>query len=432
MASINSIPPNLQNKSLFSGKYAVGSRGQTMNAVEYEIPATVANISNFTSNVGTGNIAIPLNSNTLEYIPSLFPSNITSNGMVNTTNFNIIKLDIDNSKGVTDIVLDVYYGRTNNLSQASKKYSTIIERGELFYRSYPVANEFFNFTCKNPDSSDRAKFQGRATLSRYTNFTTPNQLSDKINRFNLSEISRAGNSFENDILIGRVSDVVKTDRIGITNSILANEMTFWNSPTNLNFTANVTSDIVARSDNVGDTMDIFISGKDTLDKKVEETITLSGTSNVFGILSYKLVDDIVVSSNGTNSGNVVIERVGTGEVLNYMDANAGRSTSMIYCCPENTTAIVKDFNLNGFTTLNTESKVKLFKVVDNIRSILVYQNNTRDNAIDDNQELNIALQAGETLYGKIDSSQITSNLGDSYFAARLNILEYAEPIEKII
>ena len=46
--------------------------------------------------------------------------------------------------------------------------------------------------------------------------------------------------------------------------------------------------------------------------------------------------------------------------------------------------------------------------------------------------IDIALDAGETLYGEVDSANITSNLGDSYFSSRLNVLEYSLSDDKII
>jgi len=430
MASFStSIPPLIGNKSLLSGTYPVQSIGR-QSSLQYETGAVITNVGNFTSNIGTANIGVPLNGNVEYTATSLF--NTTSNIMCPTTNFNIIKLDIDNSTGDTDIILDVYYSTENNFSKSKKRYTTIIERGELFYRNYPVENTYFNFTCRNPDEANRAKFKGRCSLSRYTQFNTPTQINDKIDRFTLGDVARVANNYEDDILIGRVQDVVKTDRLGITDSITQTKMTLWNNPSAFNFTSNSTTDIVARSDSATDLMDILISGKDSLDKKVTETITLNGTSNVSGFLSYKVVDDMVVTTNGTNTGNVVIARSTNGEVMNYMNANAGRSTSMIYTCPENTVAIIREFSLNGFTTLNTESKVKLYKVEDNKRSIQVYQNNTRDAQIIENQHLEISLNAGETLYGEIDSSQVTSNLGDSFFSSRLNVLEYSLSTEKII
>ena len=286
MASFStSIPPLIQNKSLSSGTYPVQSIGR-QSTLQYETAAVIAKVGNFTSNIGTANIGVPLNGNVEYTAASLF--NTTSNIMVPTTNFNIIKLDIDNSTGDTDIILDVYYSTENNFRQSKKRYTTIIERGELFYRNYPVENTYFNFTCRNPDEANRAKFKGRCSPSRYTQFNTPTQLNDKIDRFTLGDVARVANNYEDDILIGRVQDVVKSDRLGITDSITQTKMTLWNNPSAFNFTSNSTTDIVARSDSATDLMDILISGKDSLDKKVTETITLNGTSNVMDFFPTKL------------------------------------------------------------------------------------------------------------------------------------------------
>lgn len=431
MSSFNHNAPNLTNKSYFSPNFL--SQGTCRNGgYDFDAPASIVNNGIFTSNIGTSNIGIPLSGERLEYTQNEFDNKLMSNAMVDTSNFNVIKLDIDNSNGDANIVLDVYYGTTNNLSLATKRFSTIISAGELFYRNYPIANQYFNFTCKNVSEADNALFNGRATMSRYTQYNVPNQISDDINRFSLATVERTGNSFDNDILIGRVQDIVKTDRIGVMDSVQALKQTIWNNNSAFDFTSNVTSDIIANSSSNLDTMTILISGKGFADEYKSEQLTLAGTSNVFGLLSYKVIDDIVVSEGTTNNGNVKIQRVGTGEVMNYMNKGAGRSTSMIYVCPPNTKSILKEFSLNGTTALNTESVVKLYKVVDNERSILVYQNNTRDSQIIENQNLDIALNAGETLYGEVDSTNITSNLGDSYFSSRLNVIEYALSDDKII
>jgi hypothetical protein len=431
MSSFNNNAPNLTNKSYFSPNILTQGTGRR-GGFEYECPASLVNNGIFTSNIGTSNIGIPLSGEKLEYSQSELDAYLTSNAMVDTANFNVIKLDIDNSKGEANLVLDIYYGTTQNLSNAVKKFSTIIEVGDLFYRNYPVENQYFNFTIKNVSEANRAKFNGRVTMSRYTQFSVPTQISDNINRFSLGNVSRSANSFDNDILIDRVSDIQKTDRLGVMDSVLATKQSLWNHDSAFNFTSNLSTDMVARSDNPLDTMTILIGGKSAKDIYQSEQLTLSGTSNVFGILNYKVIDDIVVSDGLTNTGNVVIERVGSGEVMNYMNAGAGRSTSMIYTCPENKKAIIKTFSLNGTTALNTESKVKLYKVQDNERNILVYQNNTRDAQIIESQDLDIKLDAGETIYGEVDSSNITSNLGDSYFSSRLNVLEYSLSNDKII
>ena len=430
MSSVFNTTPTLANKSYFSTNFV--SQGTCRNGgYDFEAPASIVNNGIFTSNIGTSNIGIPLNGKP-QFTQSEFDLNLASNAMVNTSNFNVIKMDIDNSKGQANLVLDIYYGTKNNLSESVKKYSTIISQGELFYRNYPIENQFFNFTCKNVSEANDAIFNGRITMSRFTQYNVPNQISDEINRFSLATVERSGNSFDNDILIQRVEDIVKTDRIGVMDSVLATKQTFWNHDSAFDFTSNVSTDIVANSTNALDTMTITISGKGLTDGYQTEQLTLAGTSNVFGLLNYKVIDDIVVTDGVTNSGDVEIQRVTNGEVMNYMNAGAGRSTSMIYVCPQNTKAIIKNFSLNGFTSLNTESKVKLYKVIENERSILVYQNNTRDAQIIESQDLDIALDAGETIYGEVDSVNVTSNLGDSYFSSRLNVLEYSLSDDKII
>lgn len=429
MASLNFIPPKIPNKSLTSGKYPIQSNGTSGGTVEYECPAMNGS---FTSNVSTSNISIPL-LKCPDYTVAEFASDLmTSNGMVNLSNFNIVKLDIDNTQGETNLVLDVYYNTKPNLKTAKKKFTTIIERGELFYRDYPVFNQFFNFTTRNTDEASRAVFNGQCTLSRYTQFNVPTQLSDQINRFSVGTIDRVSNDFYNDILINRVQDVVKTDRLGVVDSITATTQTFWNNPSHFNFTSNVASDIYLNSTDASDTMDVLITGRGFNDTKAQETITLTGTTNALGLLSFKIIDNMEVTSPTVNAGVVKVYRQTDNEVMNVMDAGAGRSTSLIYCAPENTKSVVRHLTFNGTTGLETESKIKLYKVVENVREVLVYQNNTRDAQVIENIDLDILLNGTDSLYGVIESANVASTLGDSFFSGRVNILEYADSQDKII
>jgi len=429
MASLNFIPPKIPNKSLTSAVFPIHSTGKDSGYIEYECPALGGA---FSANISTSNIAIPLLKGTI-YTPTGFESDLmTSNGMVNLSNFNIVKLDLDNTKGLTNLVLDVYYNSKANLKTATKKFTTIIEKGELFYRDYPVYNQFFNFTTRNTDEGSRAVFNGRCTLSRYTQFGAPTQLSDQINRFSIGTLERVGNDFYNDILINRVQDVVKTDRIGVVDSIQATKQTFWNNASHFNFTSNVASDIYLNSTDNADTMDVLITGRGFNDTKAQETITLTGTTNAVGLLSFKIIDNMEVTSPTVNAGQVKVYRQTDNEVMNVMDIGAGRSTSLIYCAPENTKSVVRHLSFNGTTGLETESKIKLYKVVDNVREVLVYQNNTRDAQVIENIDLDILLNGTDSLYGVIESANVASTLGDSFFSGRVNILEYANSQDKII
>jgi hypothetical protein len=393
----------------------------------------------FTSNIGTSNSVFVHQKPLVEITPAQLSSgSLTSNSMIPSSNYNVIKVDIKN-KGEKDdptytsnILLNIHYSLTPNLGDATTKYSTIIQGGTNFYRNYPIENQYFGVSIKNLDPANEAIFEGKVTLSKYTQYSVPSQIKDPINRFSLSNVVRDGNNFTDDVLLNRVEDVFQTARIGTCDNILATRQTLWNNGTAFNFTSNTSTDVVVKSFSPSDTGLVSISGKDEFDQKKEDIITLAGTSNVFAINSYKVIDNILCLGDFNNEGKVIVSRLTNGEVMNVMDPEAGRSTSLIYVVPDDTNAVVRTLNINGRSSLNTKTKFKLYKVVNNLRNVLVYQNDIRDDMININIPIEIKLVAGETIYAELTSLNIGGVLGDSVYDAKLNIFEYNDSNSSIL
>lgn len=392
----------------------------------------------FTSNIGTSNTSFVHQKPQIQYTPDQLSGSLTSNAMIPSSNYNVIKIDIKN-KGEwnqndygSNILLNVHYSLTPSLADATTKYSTIIQGGTNFYRNYPIENQYFGVSIKNLDPANEAVLDGKITLSKYTQFDVPSQIKDPINRFSLSNINRNANNFSDDVLLNRVEDVFQTARIGTCDNILATRQTLWNNGTAFNFTSNTATDVVLKSFSPSDTGQVSITGKDEFENKVEDIVTLAGTSNVFAVNNYKVIDEIVCLGDFNNQGKVIVSRLTDGEVMNVMDAEAGRSTSLIYVVPDDTKAILRTLNINGRSSLNTQTKFKLYKVVDNLRNVLIYQNDIRDDMININIPIEIMLDAGETVYAELTSLNVGGGLGDSVYDAKLNIFEYNESSSSIL
>ncbi len=424
MSNYVRTPPAV-NKSFISGTYfnqGIPNNTELDNDKHFYT-------SLFTSNIGTSNTSFVHQKPIIQYTPEQLSGSLTSNSMIPSSNYNVIKVDIKN-KGRDDpdyrsnILLNIHYSLTPTLEDATTKYSTIIEGGSNFYRNYPIENQYFGVSIKNLDPANDAVFDGKITLSKFTQYSVPSQIKDPINRFSLSNVVRQGNDFTDDVLLDRVEDVFQTARIGTCDNILATRQTLWNNGSAFNFTSNTATDVVLKSFSPSDTGQVIITGKDEFENKVEDILTLAGTSNVFAINSYKVVDDLVCIGDFNNQGKVIVSRLTDGEVMNVMDAEAGRSTSLIYVVPDDTKSIVRTLNINGRSSLNTKTKFKLYKVVDNLRNVLVYQNDIRDDMININIPIEIMLIAGETIYAELTSLNIGGGLGDSVYDAKLNIFEY--------
>ena len=73
--------------------------------------------------------------------------------MVASADFNIIKTSIDNY-GAGDIKLRVLYNHEQNIKTAVERYSTTIKAGDIFYRNYPVENEYFSMSLENSTTAN--------------------------------------------------------------------------------------------------------------------------------------------------------------------------------------------------------------------------------------------------------------------------------------
>ena len=376
----------------------------------------------FNTAIKTGNVAYPFNFGVQTTTVDTDYTTFTSNSMVASGDFNVIKTSIDNV-GLGDIKLRVLYNHEQNIKTSVEKYSTTIKAGDLFYRSYPVENEYFSMSLENTSTFDTS-ILGNITLSKFTQFSAPSQIEDSINKFNLTNLSRDSNDFRDDVLVDRVDNVNKATRLGIVDSIQALEQTIYNEGQSFNFTSNTAQDVVIRSTEASDSgKEVLVTGLGLADTTATDRITLSGTSNAFSISSFKWIDNMtMIDSN--NAGKLTCASVATGEVFNIMDADAGRSTSLIYGCPTNKKSVLKDIKINGRSGLECATKVELYKVKKNLHKTLLYKNNAVDSELNNYIKLNEGLTAGDLVYGTLTSANTASALGDSAISVLMNVYEY--------
>ena len=376
----------------------------------------------FKTSLSSGNVAYPFNFGVQTVGLSTDYANFASNSMVASADFNIIKTSIDNY-GAGDIKLRVLYNHEQNIKTAVERYSTTIKAGDIFYRNYPVENEYFSMSLENSTTAN-TKVNGKVTLSKFTQFNAPAQVEDTINRFSLAGLTRETNEYRDDILIDRIEDVTKATRLGVVDTIQSLEQTIYNEGQSFNFTSNTAQDLVVRSTEASDSgKEVLITGLGLGDTTASNKITLAGTSNAFSLSSFKWIDNMtMIDSN--NTGKLTCASVASGEVFNVMDADAGRSTSLIYGCPTNKKCVLKDIKINGRSGLECATKVELYKVKNNLHKTLLYKNNAVDSELNNYVSLNEGLSAGDVVYGHLTSSNTASALGDSSVSVLMNVYEY--------
>ncbi len=409
------IKPSLQSGSFFPNNNA--SKASNIN--------NQVLVGNFDTTVNSGNITYPFNNDVQIFNTQTDFVGFSSNSMFDSGNYNVIKTQILNNSPDT-INLHVRYCNDNDVTKSQLKYTTTIDPEELFYRNIPVRNQYFQIAVEGVSDSGEAtgNIQGELTLSRYTQMNIPTQIDEKVTSNDMAMNDRSINSFNDDVVLGRRSDVHKATRLGISDSITALEKTVWNANGLFNFTSNTATDLVLRSTSALDTgIDIVITGVDFADKIATDRITLAGTSNAFAITSFKVITDMRMVDE-TNVGVIKCASL-TNNTFNYMDAGAGRSTSLIYMSPDKRSAVVQSLNISGRTTLNTDTHLELYKIENLNKKTLLYKDNRTDCELNNTVELNEPLTGTDIIYGVLKSSNVgIVGFGDSPYSCLLNVFEY--------
>jgi len=352
-------------------------------------------------------------------------TNTTSNHMIPSSQFNILKVDYEN--GDNEVELKVLYSFENDINKSNIKYTTTISPNEIFYRNYPVENKYFSVEIKNKTEGVIATGQGRTTLSRYTQYNTPAQSNDVINHNRLVNLERDTNDFLQDVILGRFSDIRKDDRLGVLDKVLSLEQTVWNNASAFDFTSNTLRNCEILSTSVSDLGAVDVSGLGVADTIVNETVFLNGTNPVALTLNYKAITDLR-TNNSTNVGQITVRDSSSLDVMNVMDAKAGRSTSLVYSPNVSDTsgkAIILDMNINGVAGLINEPKLSIYKV-DRTKNkqTLLHKDLTYDNVVNKNIELNTLINGGDIVYGEVSSNALSGSLGHTSYSATMNVVEY--------
>jgi len=384
--------------------------------------------------------SMPLTSNTMFPFVNVDTDtlNFTGNTMVDSDNFNVIKVDLNTHKCDNATKLNVHYCHEDSLADSNIKYSTIVAPNTNFYRNFPIENKFFSISFENmftDDPTSNGIVEGNVSLSRYTEFNPPLQTQDLTDRFMLNNATRITNSFDDDIsLENRVTDVARYTRMGITNSITAVEMLNWDQGSNFDFGNSTYTNVNIVSSEMGDAgKEVAIRGLRSSGIVGEEVLVLGGTSNsTTSVRSYNCIDEIKVI-NANNLGNLKVKRATNAELMCYSQTGSGRSTTLSYINTDKGKSIIKTLSIIGHIGINHATKFSLYKINNEGERKMLFNTNIQNGFIDNTYELNEIMAPSERVYGELISGS-TVSLGDpTTITTRLDILEYStNPLNVIL
>jgi hypothetical protein len=282
---------------------------------------------------------------------------------ISTSNFNVIGVSVDtnivNGNGFpinndNDIIfLDVLQGQ--NKSDMVVSYSTPILPNNVFYRNYPVKNNLCNIRFRNEKSSN-VHVSYDISLSKFTQFNPPSQLGDDVEFAEMSNLIRSGNDFYDDVSREQFENAKIINRFGYLKDNVNSTQII--SPILLEEnTSNTFAEVFGISDSASDVFNMDISGETDLFNlgRINNRITLLGTSNsTISINRYKYIDTVDLLGNN-NTGNISIYKTGTLDAVAYIPKGFANVSSPIYYINKIEEGVLKEVKLNGSVKIQNGS-----------------------------------------------------------------------------
>ena len=282
---------------------------------------------------------------------------------ISTSNFNVIGVSVDtnivNGNGFpinndNDIIfLDVLQGQ--NKSDMVVSYSTPILPNNVFYRNYPVKNNLCNIRFRNEKSSN-VHVSYDISLSKFTQFNPPSQLGDDVEFAEMSNLIRSGNDFYDDVSREQFENAKIINRFGYLKDNVNSTQII--SPILLEEnTSNTFAEVFGISDSASDVFNMDISGETDLFNlgRINNRITLLGTSNsTISINRYKYIDTVDLLGNN-NTGNISIYKTGTFDAVAYIPKGFANVSSPIYYINKIEEGVLKEVKLNGSVKIQNGS-----------------------------------------------------------------------------
>jgi len=348
---------------------------------------------------------------------------------IQTSNFNVIRVNIDTQKYFLyetqeekEIFLDVLQG--NSPDSLSVSYTTPVKVPFVFHRSYPVKNNFCNLKFRN-NTSANVYIDYDISLSKFSQFNPPSQLGDKVEFKEMSNLTRNGNEFYDDVSREQFANASVINRFGYFKNNVSNNQII--SPVNiLENTSNTFIEVYANSDSNLDTFEFTINGNtDILDTgRAANAIELFGTSNsLISLNRYKYIDTVDLPQ--LNTGNISIYKSGSSDLIAYIPKNTSALSSPLYYINKIEEGVLKEVIVNGLTQMqNGYVEVRLDQTSNLGNKIkTIWSTNILDGKIQNIWKPDYKIPSNSTIYAIVRGLN-TTIYGNVGVDVSLKILKY--------
>ena len=350
---------------------------------------------------------------------------------IETKNFNVIRVSVDSiykeNRYGDDFFVDILQGQ--NPYNLAVSYTTPLKSNDIFFRSYPVKNNFCNVRFRNNTGSN-IRIDHDISLSKFSQFNPPSQIGDNIEFKEMVNLTRIANNYYDDVSRELFENSSIVNRFGyFENNVINNQIV---APVNiLENTSNTFVEVYAKSDSALDTFEFTIDGNtDILDNgRVLNNLELFGTSNSLISLSrYKYIDTIDMPQN--NSGNVSIYKNGTNELVAYIPKDTRALSSPLYYINKIEEGVLKEVRLKGLTQLQNGSIDIRLTEGDNIKTI--WTTGVLDGVVDNVWFPDFKIPSNSTVYAIVKNVDTTTH-GNERVDISLKILKYnLQPLNSLV
>jgi len=350
---------------------------------------------------------------------------------IETKNFNVIRVSVDSiykeNRYGDEFFVDILQGQ--NPYNLAVSYTTPLKTNDIFFRSYPVKNNFCNVRFRN-NTSANIRIDHDISLSKFSQFNPPSQIGDNIEFKEMVNLTRIANNYYDDVSRELFENSSIVNRFGyFENNVINNQIV---APVNiLENTSNTFVEVYAKSDSALDTFEFTIDGNtDILDNgRSLNNLELFGTSNSLISLSrYKYIDTIDMPQN--NSGNVSIYKNGTNELVAYIPKDTRALSSPLYYINKIEEGVLKEVRLKGLTQLQNGSIDIRLTEGDNIKTI--WTTGVLDGVVDNVWFPDFKIPSNSTVYAIVKDVDTTTH-GNERVDISLKILKYnLQPLKSLV
>jgi hypothetical protein len=348
---------------------------------------------------------------------------------IETKNFNVIRVSVDSVYDENDDVeffVDILQGQ--NEKNLALTYTTPIKTNDVFYRTYPVKNNFCNVRFRNNTVSN-IHVDYDITLSKFSQFNPPSQLGDNVEFKEMANLTRVANEFYDDVSREQFANSKIINRFGYFKDDITTKQIV--SPAYIpENTTNTFVEVFGVSDSPSDTFEFFISGETDLFNigRTNNGIELLGTSNsLISLNRYKYIDTIDMPSN--NTGNVSIYKNGTNELVAYIPKDTRALSSPLYYINKIEEGVLKEVRVRGLTQLQNGSIDIRVAEGDNIKTI--WTTGLLDGIVNNVWNPDFKIPSNSTVYAIVRDVD-TTLYGNERVDISLKILKYnLQPINSL-